>query len=212
MRVGVDIDGTLNDLDKKIAEGLAKEKPVEVHGYSAKTWYEKELGRKHYIHDIVPEWGREDIGPFFARNQWMFDEAPLKDYAIDMLYGLRLRNFKFLILTHRTTEWEVPIRTAEWLDRSEVAPFMEEVHHASLKGRRLDKYQYAVDNKLNLDVMMEDKLEVAIPFLKAKIPVILFNYEHNQGYDHPLLHRVNNWWEAYQALCTIQIRSKEWQK
>lgn len=206
MIVGVDIDDTSNELSEAIALGLSRE-----HGGEAIT-YQQQLSAAHEVYSCIEGWTKSDVGPFFARNQWMFDEARPKDFIHDMLYGLRKRNFSFLILTHRTTKFEVPQRTYEWLERTELLPFFTEIHHANKNGQRLNKAQYAADNDLRLDVMMEDKLDISIDFLKKKIPVILFNYGHNQGYEHPLLHRVNNWWEAYQALCRIQNQSKEWQR
>lgn len=206
MIVGVDIDDTSNELSESIALALAKEHMCE------HTEFLQKLHDVHDIHRCVDGWTKDDIGPFFARNQWMFDEARPKDYIHDMLYGLRKRNFSFLILTHRTTKFDVPQRTYEWLERTELLPFFTEIHHANRDGRRLNKAAYAAENDLKLDAMIEDKLEIAMDFLQRKIPVVLFNYGHNQGYEHPLLYRVNNWWEAYQALCRIQIRSKEWQR
>lgn len=82
--------------------------------------------------------------------------------------------------------------TRKWLDKYKINYLS--LHHLG----STEKLSTAI--QLNLDVIIEDRLETALEMIKWQIPTILFNTPYNEGLEHPLLYRVNTWAEAYAVI------------
>lgn len=199
MRIGVDIDNTLNDFSQAAAKHLDP-----VLGYDT----EQKL-RRHLSFAEAFGWTDEDTEEFFSiYGKKIHEDAYLKDrYVHDILKGLFLRGFEFTVITNRDNKragFDVETQTHEWLKKQQIAKYIEDVHFT-----RGCKHEYSEARRLGIQAMIEDNLERAIPFLENGIPVILFNHEYNRTYnhqlfEHKLLHRVNTWWDVYQVAIDLE--------
>lgn len=196
MIVGIDIDDTINEFSYVLAQC-----------YKNETGMDALPGiRKHFFLEDATGMTGDDVIAFFQRNhEPLYEWTPVKEYVRDMFEGLIRRHMTLHIITNRMdSRREV---TLDWLHDTDLAPYIDQLY---MTGGC--KHEFCKTHDVHVDVMVEDRLDKVKPFLAAKIPCVLFNYEHNQGFSHPLLHRVNNWFEAYEALCRIQIQSKGWMK
>ncbi|MNO97116.1 hypothetical protein D3C76_888130 [compost metagenome] len=196
MIVGIDIDDTLNEFSLVLAEC-----------YKAETGMDALPGiRKHFFLEEATGMTGDDVINFFQRNHAaLYERTPVKEYLPHMLEAMTRRNMVIHIVTNRMdSRREV---TLDWLHDNNLSPYIDQLYMCG--GC---KHEFVTSHDIKLDVIVEDRLDKVKPFLKAKIPAVLFNYEHNQGFDHPLLYRVNNWFEAFEALCRIQITSKAWMR
>lgn len=196
MRIGIDIDDTLNEFSEAIAEAYFDETGINC----------LEDVRRYFFMDRICGMTSEDVIRFFERNhKRLYEQTRLKPYLPQMLNGLRHRHMALDIITNRMDDnREV---TLKWLHDNNVLPYIDRVYFTS--GC---KYEFCETNGIKIDLMIEDRLDRAKPFLEHKIPVILFDYEHNRGYEHRLLHRVTNWWEVFQIAARLQTLSGGWQR
>lgn len=192
MRIGIDVDNTLNNL----SEAIAKQLDIEL-GVSTLEHLEKDF----FIEGITG-WTGEEVDEFFGRHlERIFFGADVKDKYMELaVYGLYRRHNELHLVTNRNIKRYDRMEefTTGWLEARKLKECFKNFHY--IKGC---KHSYCLTEQLHLDVMVEDNLERSIPFLEAGIPVVLFNYGYNQ-YDHPLLHRVENWWEAFNVLVKIE--------
>lgn len=207
MRIGVDVDNTLNNFSQSIARYLD---PLVMKDT-------EQLLKEHLWISNAVGWSDEKVVDFFARyGERIHGEAGMKDKYVEIVIkGLYLRKFNMKIITNRQSErvgFDVETQTHEWLKKHKIDNFFTGVHFV-----KDCKHEYSVATSLNIECMVEDNLERSIPFLENGIPVVLFNHPYNhkkdgKAYTHKNLHRVNNWWEAYQALVTIEreVFNKGW--
>lgn len=209
MRIGVDVDNTMNNFSQSVAKYLDP-----IIGKDSERLLQQTL----HIHEAAG-WEDEDTVDFFLRyGKRIHMEAPAKDkYLLATIKGLFLRGFDISVITNRQNErvgFDVETQTSEWLDAHKLTPYIDDVHFV-----KDCKHEYATVHKLGVGLMIEDNLERAIPFLENGIPVILFNHGYNHTHNgqlfvHKHLHRVNNWWEVYQKAIDIEkeLFNSAWQR
>lgn len=194
MEIGIDIDDTLNEFSEAIADAYFAETGINC----------LENLRKHFFMSEACGISSDDVVLFFERNRKrIYEETRLKPYLPEMLDAFCRRHMTLHIITNRSLAMREV--TLDWLHDNNVSPFIDRIYFVEDC-----KYTFCKNNGINIDLMIEDRLDRAKPFLENRIPVILFNYEHNQGYDHPLLYHVNDWWGAYQVAARIQTRHGGW--
>lgn len=198
MRIGVDIDNTLNNL----TEAIAKQLDIETGLSTRERLYEV-----FWMEDVVG-WSADQVSDFFDRNcDRIFNGADIKDrYTLIALQCLALRHNQIHIVTNRNPKkngYDIQQMTKEWVEKNNLTPYVSSIHFAEEC-----KYHYCRENKLHVDVMVEDSVERAASFLSAGVPVILFDYKYNQDFSHKLLYRVKDWWEAFQKLVEIETEVK----
>lgn len=194
MLIGIDIDNTLNDFSQAVAKYLDP-----IVGKDTEP-----LLKEHLWISKAVDWEDEDVVDFFGRYaERIHMEADTKDsYTTPIINGLYLRGFDMTIITNRQKErvgFDVEAQTAKWLKLHKLDLYFNDIHFV-----KDCKHEYHLAKKLGIECMIEDNLERSIPFVENGIPVILFNYGYNQGYEHKNLHRVDNWWEAYQKLIKLE--------
>lgn len=194
MRVGVDIDNTMNDISQSIARYLDP-----VVGMDTES-----LLREHLWISTAVGWTEEEVESFFDRHaEKIHKYADMKDeYTAHMLKGLFLRSINLVVITNRNpdrTGYDIKTCTHDWLRDNKILEYFSEVHFTPSC-----KQEYCVRIDMPLDAMIEDNPERAITFLEAGVPVVLFDYPYNRFIEHKLVHRVTNWWEAFQAVVKIQ--------
>ena len=188
MRIGVDIDGVLNDVG-------------EWH-YSCGFKYciENDINRgfhpEKYIIEEQFELSDEENYKFW--KEYIFDlmvSIPTRPYAAKVLGLLKEMGHEIVILTARdnrflTNQYENTMNfyVEEWLTKNGI-PYDEIIAGA---GRKKEKCQ-----KNKIDIMIEDKAS-NVKDISEIIPVLCFDAPYNQNIDKENVTRVYSWYQIYQ--------------
>lgn len=188
MKIGIDIDGVLEDVEQFQIE------------YGSKYFYEK------YKKNIANPKGYS-IKDIFNITQKLDDEfwrEHIKEYAIEgkarefaneVIEKLKQDGNEIYIITSRTSD-------LTWIDLLEKE--MEDIVKKWLKKNNIyyDKIIFSPEDKLNIclendiDLMIEDKVE-NINKISTKIPVICFDARYNQECKGFNITRVYSWYDIY---------------
>ncbi len=195
LHIGVDLSDSLNNIGDCIAAVVHKRTGLDCY----------DALREHYYLERAIGWSSYEVSEFFRKYSCeILDACELKPMAHQMLIGLKMRSMDLSVLMHRVgSQCGLPVddMTIRWLADRGVLNLFKEVHMVDDC-----KTAYIKDKGLTFDAVVEDNPRQAEAFLEAKIPVVLFDYPHNRRLDHPMLHRVTNWFQAYEALTRIQLR------
>lgn len=185
MRIGVDCDGVLTDMSAyicKYGEIFFQRKPTNLAGY----------GTREIFGCSADEDIRFGLRYFFTYcKRW-----PPRSGAVDVLNRLRQKGHKLYEITARkfvTQKNPLGLYSRHmfrtWVKENgfqfEDIYFCEEEHapEDKLSGCR----KYAVD------IMIDDKPDVALYLANQGIKVLLFDTLYNQGIDHQNIIRVRDW-------------------
>ena len=190
MRIGVDIDGVLNDV-------------AEWHfAYGSKFCLENGINRgfdptKYYMEDeffLTAEENRE-----FWR-QYIFDlllAIPPRPFASEVIHRLRQDGHQIIILTARDNQYlehqyegTSDFYVKHWLDKHNIE--YDEIIFGSSNKR--EKCLMG-----NFDLMIEDKASNVEKISKI-IPVFVFDAPYNQGFTSKNVFRVYSWYQIYQEI------------
>ncbi len=183
MRIGVDVDGVLNNIS-------------EWHiSYGAKFCAENNIDRgkdisKYFVKDVfhLTELERD---LFWKPNMInLVKNIPVRSFAAEVIHKLRKMGHTIVILTSRDNHFlydehagRMDEYTVEWLKKHEIE--YDEILTGS--GSKIDT---CLSN--HIDVMIEDKDQNILEISKH-IPVLCFDALHNQHVDGANIIRVYCW-------------------
>ena len=190
MRIGIDIDGTLTDIEK----------------------FQLDFGSKffsRYNKFIVNPNGYESAEVFNVDNKlddkfWdkyyfnYLKSEPIRRFANEIIKKLKDEGNEIYIITARRggntiSDEENKNLTKAWLDKNEV---------------EYDKLIFSPEEKLNtclenkIDIMVEDK-PANINIISTKIPVICINAGYNQHCNGSNIYRAYSWYDVYNNIKNI---------
>lgn len=190
MRIGVDIDGVLNDI-------------AEWHfSLGAKFCIENNINRgfnpnKYYMEDqffLTAEENEE----FW--KQYIFDlliAIPPRPFASEVIHRLRQNGHKIIILTARNNQYlqnqydgMINFYIMEWLAKYNIE--YDEIITGS--NNKKEKCIQA-----NLDIMIEDKASNVEKICKM-VPVFVFDAPYNRMCEGKNVIRVYSWYQIYQEI------------
>lgn len=187
--VGTDKDGVLTNMSRfKIENGIKhfKKEPINPNGYST-----TEIFGVSKIQDII--FGLKYLNEYFKN-------VPLRKYASEVIKRLINENCEIHEITAAmfTTENNKIGKyyrklNENWNKKNELS--FSTVQYCSETNSPRDKY--IACSKLSVDVMIEDKPDVALYLAEREIKVILYDTTYNKEVNHPNIIRVNNWEEIY---------------
>ena len=193
MRIGIDIDGVLTDIEKWQLD------------YGSKFYYE------NYNKEIVNPKGYEtnDIFNSTVECDDLFWDKYFKEYSIDV----EARKFASEVISKLKQDgYEINIITARgsFLSHSSDVMSKEEneqivkdwlkkndIYYNSLIFSPEDKLDICIDNDIN--IMIEDKVD-NINKISTKIPVICFNAGYNEECTGKNIFRVYTWYDIYNTI------------
>ena len=188
MRVGLDIDNVIADLDKTyLKEFLLEDKNKRNTGIIDEN-------AKHIIHGMF-DWSKDEVKEFVSNNMdrmgKSFDVIQDAKCYIDKL---KRDGHEIYLVTYRKNEyWKEPEKiTKEWLKEYDI--YYDELIFT--KGK--DKSIECIENKI--DIMFDDVIDNCISIIKVGIPCYLVATKYNLKYNKKLK-IVNNWKEIYEAVC-----------
>lgn len=194
MRIGVDIDGVLNDIG-------------EWH-YSCgfKFCIENHINRGFdpYKYMMEGQFNLTDEENYKFWKEYIFDlmvSIPTRPYAGKVLQLLKEMGHEIVILTARDNRFltnqyanTMNFYVEEWLNKNSI-PYDEIIAGA---GNKLDK---CIKNKL--DIMIEDKASNVIK-ISDVIPVLCFDAPYNLDVNKENVTRVYSWYQIYKYFLDLE--------
>lgn len=190
MRIGVDLDGVLNDVAEwhfACGSKFCLENNIS-RGFNANGYYMEE---QFYL---TAEENRE-----FWR-QYIFDlliSIPQRPYASEVIHRLRQAGHKIIILSARdnqylTNQYEgmMDYYVKSWLAKNNI-------EYDDLIINSKNKREKCLS--LGFDIMIEDKASNVNSISKI-IPVMVFDAPYNQGCMGSNVIRVYSWYQVYQEI------------
>lgn len=187
MRIGVDIDGVLNDIS---AWHLA---------FGAKYCSDHQIDRgirddEYYVKDVFSLTQMEADDFWFRYNLELIENIPSRPFASEVLERLRSEGHKIVILTARNNDYlrgeyagKMDDYVILWLEK-------EHIPYDEIVTGSIHKATAAQD--LALDLMIEDKL-LNILEVSAFLPVLCFDQLHNRTIRGRNITRVYAWPQVY---------------
>lgn len=191
MRIGIDIDGVLTDMEKFLADYGSKYcvennlpvsiKTVEYDEFKTFNWTE-EQGIKFWNKYII----------YYATKY------PAREFASKIIKKLKEEGHEIYITTARN-DYGVPKEyvgkmrgeiVAKWLEENEI-PYDKIIY---TEGSKLP---YVVGNYIEL--MIEDS-PINIKDISTKIPTFCYNSTYNEGVEGENITRVYSWYEIYDKI------------
>ena len=192
MKIGIDIDGVLTDIEK----------------------WQLDVGSKFYLKynkNIVNPNGYDSDEVFNATkemdsefwNSCLYDYAknePARKFANEVIDKLRDKDYKIYIitardLTNRNDELGREMReiVKEWLKNNKI-------NYDKIIFSPEDKFEICKEN--NIGIMIEDKVE-NINNISKIIPVICFNAGYNKMCSGKNIFRAYTWYDVYYQITNI---------
>ena len=193
MRIGIDIDGVLTDIEKWQLD------------YGSKFYYE------NYNKEIVNPKGYEtnDIFNSTVECDDLFWDKYFKEYSInvearkfasEVISKLKQDGYEINIITARVsflshsanimTKEENEQIVKDWLKKNDI-------YYDNIIFSPEDKLDICLNN--NIDIIIEDKVD-NINKISTKIPVICFNAGYNEECKGENIFRVYTWYDIYNTI------------
>ena len=185
MRIGVDIDGVLTDMERFITD------------YGTKFCYENKLEYKIDISKYDDKiMGFRENNDFKFWNTYLLNYAksyPTRDFSKEVIKKLREDNHEIYIITSRD-EYGLP-EEAQGTMKQIVIKWLKdkEIEYDKLIFTNKRKLSYCVENKV--DVMIEDAPENILE-ISSKIPVFCFDCPYNSMINGNNITRVYSWYDV----------------
>lgn len=193
MRIGVDIDGVLNNIS-------------DWHlSYGSKYASLKGIDRgfhpdEYFVKDVFSFTDRERNEFWDQHMVKLAKTIDIRPFAVEVLHKLKEMGHTIVILTARNSDFligeyegKMDDLVLEWLDKHGV-PYDEIITDSTSKVSKCLEY--------SLDVMIEDKKKNILEISKH-IPVLCFDQLHNRGVEGHNIHRVYTWYQVYDYFCSL---------
>lgn len=198
MRIGIDIDGVLTDIERFQID------------YGSKFYYE------NYNKEIVNHKGYETCDIFDSDKT--IDDAFWKEYFVDYSINVKARDFADEIIKKLKDDGnKIYIITARgsFLSHSRDVMLYEANKEVVKKWLNKNNIQYdeiifSPEDKLdiclenNIDIMIEDKPD-NINKISTKLPVICFHAGYNEMCKGLNIIRCYSWYDIYAKIGTINV-------
>ena len=190
MRIGVDIDGVLTNIDSFVCDYFTKfchdhnlDYKITEFNYSlAKTYNMSEEDDKAFWDEYL----------YFYATQF-----PVRPFASEVLKKLKDEGHEIYIITARHTTdkigGDMQNLVLEWLKKNEIT-YDKIVFTKNKNQRKVDEIK-----QLKIDVMIEDNPS-NINEISEIIPVICYNALYNQNCKGENIFRCYSWYEIYKLI------------
>lgn len=187
MRIGVDIDGVLNDIGQWHYSCGFK--------FCIENNINREFNPNKYM--MEEQFGLTDKENYKFWKEYIFDlmvSIPTRPYAAKVIHNLREMGHEIIILTARDNRYltnqyanTMDFYVEEWLNKNNI----EYDGIISGSGNKKDKCL-----KNNIDIMIEDK-ESNVLEISNHLPVLCFDAPYNKNINKYRVFRVYSWYQIY---------------
>ena len=191
MRIGIDIDGVLTDMERFLADYGSK--------YCVENNLPINIEKVEYDEFKTFNWTEEQGIKFW--NEYIIYYAtkyPAREFASEIIKKLKEEGHEIYIVTARD-DYGVPKEYVGKM-RGEIVPkWLEEnkIPYDKIIYTEGSKLPYVVGNYIEL--MIEDSPEI-IKELSSKIQVLCFNCQYNENIKGQNITRVYGWYEVYDKI------------
>lgn len=200
MKIGVDCDGVLTDMSAYIfeyGEKYFKRKPVNMDAYNTAEIFdctEKEEFRFgiRYFFTYCKKWPPRK-GAAQVLNRLIKDN--------NELYEITARKF---VTMKNPLGWYSKRVFVKWLAKHNF--HFQDIYFCSEDNSPSDKLRGC--RKYDVDIMIDDKPEVALYLAENGVKVLLYDTRYNQGLVHDNITRVYNWKEIYKEIRKNDTKKK----
>lgn len=177
MKLGIDIDGCLNNFQEAMATIIKRDYGV----VTPKNIY-------YMVEEL--NLSKEEFGKFWKKyNPELLDLMDIQPGSIENLKKLQGLGCNLNIITAR--DYSVATLTQEWLHKHQV-PY-DEIYFNGEKKHQVCNWQ-----KINL--MIEDNPEYAKALADSGVNVMLYSRPYNEDFKYEKVQIVNNWDEIYKIV------------
>lgn len=194
MKVGIDIDGVLTDMERFLADYGSK--------YCVENNLPINIEKVEYDEFKTFNWTEEQGIKFW--NEYIIYYAtkyPAREFASEIIKKLKEEGHEIYIVTARD-DYGVPKEYVGKM-RGEIVPkWLEDnkIPYDKIIYTEGSKLPYVVGNYIEL--MIEDSPEI-IKELSSKIPVLCFNCQYNENIKEQNITRVYGWYDVYDKIKKI---------
>lgn len=199
MRIGIDIDGVITNVEE-----------FEID-YASKYFYEE--GNLNTIKSKL-DFSREDFNidekssnDFWSRAIYDYVKIKPRNFACEVINKLKEDGNTICIITNRTSDlsyYDITLDkmkeiVIQWLDENLI-------YYDELIFSNGDKVKFVVDNKI--DVMIDDSPR-NIRAISNVIPVICYNASYNKLCEGNNIMRCYSWYDIYNTIKEIESDNNE---
>lgn len=191
MRIGIDIDGVLSNIEKFQLEYGSKYfyEKYNVQIFDAKAYYSKDVFGVSQDNDV-------DFWKTYFRK-YMSENNP-RTFVSEIIDKLKDEGNEIYIITARLDDCdnfdisvdEMQNITKEWFKKNNI-------YYDKIIWSNGSKVPYCIDN--NIDIMIEDN-GINIKEISSVIPVLCFDNKYNEEICGPNITRVYSWYDIYAKL------------
>lgn len=190
MRIGIDIDGVLADIERFMIDyGIKFCEENNLH-------YRIKLGEYDAYKALgISEENEEKLWNKYLK--YYATEYPVRDFAQEVIQKLKNEGHEIYIITARN-EWglvgedygKMKQFVKEWLEKNNI-------YYDKLVYTEGSKLPYCVGNYI--DIMIEDSPK-NIKDIASKIPVLCYNCNYNANIEGDNITRVYSWYDVYNKI------------
>lgn len=194
MRIGIDIDGVLTDIERFQLD------------YGSKYWFEKNIGEiinpsSYRVFELFGN-NKELNEQFWNDHRKIYGiNVKAREFASEVIKKLKEQGNEIYIITARyfTDEnsdkgEETRLIVKEWLENNEIV-------YDRLIFSGENKLQICIDNKI--DLMIDDSVE-NVNNISTAIPVICFDASYNRECNGKNIIRCYSWYDIYSKIIKIE--------
>jgi len=196
MRIGVDVDGVLTDIERYLWDYGSK--------YAAQNNLETSIDHTEYNTLEMFAWEKE-LDTSFWKDIFVHysTKAPIRTFASEVLQKLKKEGHEIYIITARCPEEDATEKNIKksnnmlkkWLKNNKVK-------YDKLIFTGWDKSKHVKDNEI--DIMIED-CPGNIKQLAKEIPMICFHSNYNAKVRGKNIIRCHTWYEVYNRINSLEI-------
>lgn len=190
MRIGIDIDGVLTDMERFLSDYGSK--------YNVENGLELNINEVDYDEGKTFSWTEQGTIKFW--NKYLVYYAtkyPARTFASEVIKKLKEEGHEIYIVTARN-DYGLPTK---YIGK------MKEIVNQWLKDNDIvyDKIIYTEDSKLPycvgnyIELMIEDSPK-QVEFISEKIPTFCYNADYNKGVEGENITRVYSWYDIYDKI------------
>ena len=196
MRIGIDIDGVLTDIEQYQLDCGSK--------YVSEHFNKSVINGEKYETTDIFEINDDIDNDFWTEYLPKYaSEEPARKYASEVIKKLKNDGNEIYIitaryLTDRDDELGINMRKTvkKWLSDNKI-------YYDKLIFSPEDKLIVCMDN--NIDIMIEDKVD-NINKISSKIPVICFNAGYNRQCKGNNIYRCYAWYDIYNVIKKLNVK------
>lgn len=191
MKIAIDIDDTLSEVDR----ATALKKYIEENNFPFKIVEPN----AHALLEVC-DWTRDEMMRFVEGGGIsLFTKAPVRNGARETIEKWKAAGHEIIILTARVTEWfgDAVGVSRKWLDENGI-PYDKVVTDIWEKG--------AYCREHGIEILIEDNFEICLKAQELGVKAVMFLDKHNLAHTEEIAYGGANWQAIGAAVEAIRMK------